>query len=127
MFLDTDVLIWGLKQDANAVQLLDSLEDIRLSAVVYMELLQGARNKQELATIIKEIQAIGAVIVPINEAITNKAIELVQQFAHSHSLYLADALIAATAIHHAQLLITANDKHYAAIPELSLDIFRPVR
>lgn len=36
MFLDTDVLIWGLRQDANAIELLDRLEDIRLSAVVYM-------------------------------------------------------------------------------------------
>jgi predicted nucleic acid-binding protein len=49
-----------------------------------------------------------------------KPLELVQQFAHSHSLYFADTLIAATAIHYVQSLITANDKHYAAIPELSI-------
>jgi len=43
----------------------------------------------------------------------------------SHSLSLADALIAATALHYQLPLLTANDKHYRMIADLNLDIFRP--
>ena len=39
MLLDTDVLIWGFKKNAKAVQLLDNLNVIQLPAVVYMEML----------------------------------------------------------------------------------------
>ena len=125
MFVDTDVMIWGLKQDAGAVRLLDSLDEIELPSIVYMELIQGARSKQELQTIVKALEALDARIVHVDEAISRKAVELVRQFAHSHALYLADALIAATALRHGQTLITGNDKHYAAIPELAIDVFRP--
>lgn len=125
MFLDTDVMIWGLRQDANAVRLLDSLDEIWLSSVVYMELLQGARSKKEMQTISSALNVLKAHIVHVDEPISRTAVELVRQFAHSHALYLADALIAATALHHERMLITGNDKHYSAIPDLVIDAFRP--
>ena len=124
MFLDTDVLIWGLRQDPNAVTLLDSLEDIRLSAVVHMELLQGARDKREQQSILNALEEMGVAIVPLNESISEIATEFVKAYSMSHSLYLADALIAATAVHHQQPLISANDKHYRVIPDLTLQVFR---
>ena len=49
MLVDTDVLIWYLRGHKGTAQFLDSLRQIRLSAVTYMELLQGCRNRQELA------------------------------------------------------------------------------
>lgn len=125
MFVDTDVMIWGLKQDTGAVRLLDGLDKIWLSSIVYMELLQGARSKKELQTIVKALEILDARIVHVDESISRNAIELIRQFAHSHGLYLADALIAATAVQHGQVLVTGNDKHYSAIPELGIDVFRP--
>jgi len=43
----------------------------------------------------------------------------------SHSLRLADALIAATAITCGLPLLTGNDKHYRIIKELTVKLFRP--
>jgi predicted nucleic acid-binding protein len=43
----------------------------------------------------------------------------------SHSLELADALIAATALNSGLPLLTANDKHYRMIDGLNLHVFRP--
>ncbi len=43
----------------------------------------------------------------------------------SHSLQLADALIATTALAHGLTLVTGNDKHYKMIKELVIKPFRP--
>lgn len=125
MFVDTDVMIRGLKQNSGAVRLLDGLDEIWRSSSVYMELLQGARSKKVLQTIVKALDFLYARIVHVDESISRKAIELIRQFAHSHGLYLAAALIAATAVQHGQVLDTGNDKHYSTIPELGIDVFRP--
>ena len=48
MLVDTDVLIWNLRGNAAAADRLDEMTGFSLSAVSYMELVQGLRNKQEL-------------------------------------------------------------------------------
>ena len=48
-----------------------------------------------------------------------------EEYTLKTALYLADALIAATAIEHHLTLCTANRKHYREINELDLKIFRP--
>ena len=48
MLVDTDVLIWNLRGNRAAAQRLDDAPGFWLSAVTYMELVQGMRNKQEL-------------------------------------------------------------------------------
>ena len=50
---------------------------------------------------------------------------LVEQHTLSHSLQLADALIAATALETGLQLVTANDRHYRCIEGLEFKIFRP--
>jgi predicted nucleic acid-binding protein len=49
----------------------------------------------------------------------------VEQHYLSHSVQLADALIAATAVSYGLTLQTGNDKHYKIIKEVELEIFRP--
>jgi hypothetical protein len=44
------VLIWHLRGYPNATRRLDELGALTLSAVTYLEVLQGIRNKAELAT-----------------------------------------------------------------------------
>lgn len=51
MLVDTDVLIWHLRGYAQATRRLDELDSLRLSAVSYMELVQGMRDKTELAAV----------------------------------------------------------------------------
>jgi len=48
---------------------------------------------------------------------------LIEDFSLSHSLQLADALIAATSISSGELLLTANEKHYKHIPNLQTKKF----
>ena len=48
MLVDTDVLIWHLRGYAQATRRLDQLGSFTLSAVSYLEVLQGMRNKAEL-------------------------------------------------------------------------------
>jgi len=43
----------------------------------------------------------------------------------SHSLQLADALIATTALVNGLQLVTGNEKHFKIIKELELKRFRP--
>jgi predicted nucleic acid-binding protein len=49
----------------------------------------------------------------------------VERYCLSHSLYLADALIAATAEYCGDTLVTGNTKHYSVIPEIQVKAFKP--
>ena len=52
MLFDTDVLIWALRGSKKAAKEIDNDENRFISAVNYMELMQGARSRQE-QTLIK--------------------------------------------------------------------------
>ena len=125
MLVDTDVLIWHLRGYAQATRRLDELGKLTLSAVSYLELLQGMRNKAELAAVKKMLQFRAAAVLPVTEAITQHAIELMESLTLSHGLQLGDALIAATALSHGLPLFTANVKHFSAIEGLSVVPFLP--
>ena len=64
-------------------------------------------------------------IIPINEAVSRRASDLVETYALSHSMELADALIASTCVEQGAVLYTANDKHYKMIDGLRMEVFRP--
>lgn len=64
-------------------------------------------------------------ILPIDAAITQGAMSLIDQYALSHGLQLADALIAATALEHRLTLLTANAKHFGAVATLPIEVFMP--
>ena len=125
MLIDTDVLIWNLRGNTNAADLLDNAGGFTLSAVSYMELVQGVRNKADLRTLRKALQYWKASISPIDSEISTRAMFLMETYALSHNLQMADALIASTAISLGELLVTANDKHYRMIEELEIKVFRP--
>lgn len=125
MLIDTDVLIWMTRGHAGAAARLQSLVPWRISAVTYIELVQGCRNKQELARIKKGLAMCNTEVLPITEAISDKAMQLIEQYALSHSLQLGDALIAATALEHQLPVFTANAKHFSAIESLDVERFEP--
>lgn len=125
MLIDSDVLIWYPRGLSKAAQFLDALPALRLSAVSYMELVQEMRNKRELDALKADLSARRAVILPITDVISARAVILVESHFHSHALQLADALIAATALECGLPLTTGNDKHYNAVPNLEIEVFRP--
>ena len=125
MLFDTDVIIWALRGNRKAAKCIDSEPSLALSAVSYMELLKGSRNKDDQQLTIAFIRDMGFQTFPIGENVSHRAIVYMEEFALSHGLDLADALIAATAAEHKIAICTANDKHYKTIPGLTIARFRP--
>ncbi len=125
MLVDSDILIWACRGNEKAVALLNDQEEFSISAVTYMELIQGMRNKTELAAFKKALRLWNVRVIPINETISYHAMFFVERYCLSHSLYLADALIAATAEYCGESLVTGNAKHYSVIPEIKITAFKP--
>ena len=122
--LDTDVLIWYLRGNQKAYELIHSLSSFCISSVTYMELVQGMRNKDELRALQKTLREWNVKTIFINEEISAKALFYLEEYFLSHSMQLADSLIGATATTYGMTLITANDKHYRIIKEIDIQIFR---
>ena len=123
MLVDTDVLIWHLRGYPKATQRLDQLPKLVLSAVTYLELLQGMRNHAELLAVQKSLALRQAERLPLTPAITERSIVLMEKLALSHGLQLGDALIAATGLEHQLTLLTANTKHFSVVAGLQLEHF----
>jgi len=69
--------------------------------------------------------ALGEVFLPITQGISELACTLVEKHSLSHSMHVADALIAATAMRHSMPLLTANARHFSAIEGLKIRVFKP--
>ena len=122
--VDSDVLIWNWRGQDGAATLL-AAAPFALSAVSYMELVQGMRNARELKHLQNDLRLWRATLLPITEAISIRASRLVEQHYLAHHLQLADALIAATALEHRMELVTSNTKHFQPITGLKLAAYRP--
>jgi hypothetical protein len=125
MLFDTDVLIWVLRGNRAAADLIDATEHRHLSVVTYMELVQGARNRRELKTIKNFLTDQRLQTVPLTENIGHRASIYLEEYALKVGMCLADALVAATAVESQLTLSTANRKHYRPIRELDIRLFRP--
>ena len=125
MLIDSDVLVWLTRGHVGAAERLQTINAWRISAVTYIELAQGCRDKAELGRLKKGLAARNTEIVPITPAIGQRAAELIDNLALSHGMRLADALIAATAIELKATLLTANVKHFSAIEGLDIEAFAP--
>lgn len=123
MIVDTDILIWYLRGRQEAQRFLDSCEPVLLSAVSYMELVQGMRNARELQILRRTLRQQRWQVLPITESISNRAMTYVEAHFLSGSLQMADALIAATCIEHGLSLATGNVKHYRPVAELAIEAF----
>ncbi|MBF0237339.1 MAG: type II toxin-antitoxin system VapC family toxin [SAR324 cluster bacterium] len=115
MIVDSDVLIWVSKGNPNAVRLIQECPGFQISAVTWMELMRGMRNKQELQWFKKALNQWEVEVIHITESISQQACIWVEQFCLSPSMEMADALIASTAKHYGLKLITGNSKHYSMI------------
>ena len=125
MLIDSDVLVWMTRGHGGAVQRLAQVLPWQLSAVTYIELAQGCRSKAELALIKKGLTVSHAQILHVTPSITERAMALIDSHALSHGLQLGDSLIAATALEHGLTLLTGNRKHFAKLPGLALEVFKP--
>ena len=125
MLIDTDVIIWYMRGNQKALKALEKYNNFAISVVTYMELVQGMRNKNELASLRKALKSWNTKIIYITEEISSKAMFYIEQHYLSHSMQLADALIGATAVSHGISLLTGNAKHYKILKEIEISRFRP--
>ncbi len=125
MIIDTDVLIWHLRGNDKAKDLLYKSIPFNISVVTYIELVQGMKDKKEMNTLIKQLTKWNVEIIQISNDISTRAMIYIEQYYHSDALELADALIAATCIDRSEMLITGNERHYKSIPNIQLKRFNP--
>ena len=125
VLLDTDVIIWYLRGNQKAYDLIHSLNVFAISAVTYMELVQGMRDKDELRQLKRTFKQWQVKTIYMSEEISALALFYVEEYFLSHSMQLADALIGATCSNHGLTLYTANDKHYKIINDIEIKVFRP--
>ena len=120
--VDSDVIIWNWRGHETAAMLL-AAEPFAISAVTYMERVQGMRNARELKNLQADLTLWQVTTLPINKAISERAVKLVEEHFLAHHLQLADALIAATAIEHKVAIVTSNTKHFRVVKTLKIEAF----
>ena len=125
MIHDTDMFIWVQRGNTKAAQMIEQDSHRQLSIQSYMELLQGAKNKQQHQYIRDFIHDFGFAVLPLTENIGHRALIYVEEFALSNSMRAGDAIIAATAVENNQMLVSSNIKHFRCVKELRLKPFKP--
>lgn len=119
--VDTDILIDVARGNGDAIDCLLRLEKgsrLAISAVTQMELIVGCRNKAELKDLEQFLRLYQ--ILAITDRISERGVDLLQQYFLSHGLLIADALIAATALTRVEPLITKNQRDFRFIAGLNL-------
>lgn len=104
---------------------MDSVKERFLSVQTYMELLQCAQNREQHRLIKRFLSDFGFTVLPFTENIGHRALVYVEEFSLSSGMRAGDAVIAATATENGLPLATGNGKHFKAIKELELRIFKP--
>ena len=125
MIFDTDIFIWIQRGSVKAARLLENCNERFIAVQTYMELMQGAKNKTQLAQTRRFLKDFNIRVIPLSSEIGNLTMSLVEQYTLSHDMRSGDALIASTAIDQSKTLCTSNDKHYRQIPLLELQILKP--
>jgi predicted nucleic acid-binding protein len=125
MIFDTDIFSWIQRGSVSAAEAFEQQKERFVSVQTYMELLQGARNREQQTAARRFLKDFGVQIVPLSPEIGDRAMSLVEQYALSHNMRSGDALVAATALATAQPLCTANGRHFRQIPLLELLVVTP--
>ena len=125
MLFDTDVLIWALHGSEKAAKEIDDDDSRFISAVSYMELMQGARDRREQTLIKQFLSALDFTVLPITEAVSHRAMIFIEEYALKTGIQLADALVFAAACENSLTLCSANQKHFRDIASLDAKVFVP--
>ena len=115
--IDTNAFIAVLKGNAKLKSFIESLA-CALDTTVYIELIQGAKNKAEVQTIEKYLTRFE--LIHFEKNVSRKAIELVRTYSKSHGLMFGDAIVAATCLENNLILITYNVKDFRFVNGLKI-------
>ena len=125
MIFDTDIFIWIQRGNAKAARLVEREDDRFISVQTYLELLQGAANRQQHEHTKQFLTDFGFRTIPFSGNIGHRATVYIDEYALSYGLRAGDALIAATAAESNMVLCSSNAKHFKPIKDLKLKVFRP--
>jgi len=125
MIFDTDIFIWVQRGNSRASALIDGTKNRFLSVQTYMELLQCAKDKQQLRLVKRFISDFRFSVLPLTENIGHRALVYVEEYGLSSGMRAGDAIIAATASENGMPLATGNARHFKVVKELELHVFRP--
>jgi predicted nucleic acid-binding protein len=121
VFVDSDLLIWHLRGDARALDLLRGLRDAEGN-----ELWTGAMQRAEVLFFARpnELQATRRLLdqfrtAPVDGSAVDAAAQLFQRWHASHGIDEYDALLAAAVLKAGGRLVTQNTKHFP-MPGLNL-------
>ena len=118
--LDSGILIRHLRDQRGYPELVDHLTDkadVYISAMTRLEVVRGMRDREREDTfnLINSLETIS-----ITGELADSAGEIIRSWrGRGITLSDADAIIAATAIHHGLTLVTTNAKHFP-MPELTV-------
>jgi predicted nucleic acid-binding protein len=125
VIFDTDIFIWIQRGNRKAASLVEREEDRFISVQTYLELLQGAENKQQHEYTKQFLKDFGFRTIPLSGNIGHRATVYIEEYSLSHGLRAGDALIAATAAESNIVLCSSNAKHFKPIKDLKLKVFHP--
>lgn len=113
-FIDSDVLIWHLRGDRRAFELLKKLRDKEK-----FELWTGAMQRAEVVFFMRPAENDVTLLflsqlqtAPVDQNIIDTAGELYRKWHPSHAIDISDAILAATVIRSGGRIYTLNTKHY---------------
>ena len=118
VFIDTNIVIEYLRNNAGVIETLEKYEKIYINDVVIMELYQGARDKRELNFIKKKI--LHFEVLHMGQEIVSLGREILDTYTLSHNTKIMDALIASTVITYNVDLYTLNRKDFKYLEQVNL-------
>jgi predicted nucleic acid-binding protein len=119
LLVDTDILVDYLRGVPKAVRFVrDHAESIVLSVISVAELHTGVRDDEEERALAGFLELFP--LLPVTPEVAVRGGRYCREFAKSHQLGLADALIAATAVEFNAELRTLNTKHFPMLKGLRL-------
>ena len=118
IILDTNILIEILKNNAKTIKEVEKYSQHYISSITKMELFYGARDKKELEELNKFVSLF--TVIPLNKDISSLAEDLVYKYSKSHTLDIADSLIASTSLSIGYKLFTYNKKDFKYIDNINI-------
>ena len=112
---DTNVFSKIFGNNLTVKKYVESLDAV-IDATIYIECIQGSKSNHEKQSIKKYLDNFPLLLV--TPEISQKAIELIDDYSNSYGLMLPDALIAATALENDLIVLTYNVNDFKFVQNL---------
>ena len=117
---DTNIFINWFNNNPDTIERLKliGLENIVISVISVMELIEGVDNKRQFQQLKKKIN--NYYIVDFINEVSKLSLKFIEKYNLSHQLQIPDAIIRATAIVHKIPLFTYSTKDFKFMPKIIL-------